>query len=99
MRDLSIRPEICRGVFPEMLRTTTIVTLLFAVAPLGCHTSSTSRTLPKDNTGPGHVTVKDTPGDHLDVLVDGKVATRYMYAWDTSTPERRTQTYKPYLHV
>jgi putative membrane-bound dehydrogenase-like protein len=82
-----------------MTTTTTIVTLLLAVALIGCHTSSTSRTLPKDASGPGHVTVKDTEGEHLDVLVDGKVATRYMYAHDTSTPERRTQTYKPYLHV
>jgi mono/diheme cytochrome c family protein/glucose/arabinose dehydrogenase len=45
------------------------------------------------------VTVKDTADAYYDVLVDGKVATRYMYAHDTSTPERRTQTYKPYLHV
>jgi methane monooxygenase PmoA-like len=43
--------------------------------------------------------LKDTPGDHLDVLLDGKVVGRYMYAHDTSTPERLHDTYKPYLHV
>jgi hypothetical protein len=41
----------------------------------------------------------DTPGDHLDVLLDGKIVARYMYAHDNSTKERRTETYKPYLHV
>ncbi len=45
------------------------------------------------------VELKDTPGDHLDVLVGGKVAARYMYAYDKSTPERLAETYKPYLHV
>lgn len=42
---------------------------------------------------------KDTPGKHLDVLLDGKVAARYMYEHDTSTKERAHDTYKPYLHV
>lgn len=41
----------------------------------------------------------DTLGDHLDILLDGKTVARYMYAHDTSTKERRTETYKPYLHV
>ena len=41
----------------------------------------------------------DTKGDHLDILSDGKVVARYMYAHDTSTKERRTETYKPYLQV
>ena len=41
----------------------------------------------------------DTPGDHLDVCLDGKLAARFMYAHDTSTKERRIETYKPYLHV
>jgi mono/diheme cytochrome c family protein/glucose/arabinose dehydrogenase len=35
----------------------------------------------------------------LDVLVDGKLAVRYMYAYDNSSPERLAETYKPYLHV
>ena len=43
--------------------------------------------------------LKDTAGDHLDVLSGGKVVGRYMYAHDVSTPERRLETYKPYLHV
>ncbi len=41
----------------------------------------------------------DTAGDHLDVLLDGKVVARYMYAHDVSSKERREVTYKPYLHV
>ncbi|HSU67427.1 MAG TPA: DUF6807 family protein, partial [Tepidisphaeraceae bacterium] len=44
-------------------------------------------------------TFNDTPGDHLDVLLDGKLAARFMYAHDTSSKERRLETYKPYLHV
>jgi len=42
---------------------------------------------------------QDTPGEHLDVLLDGKVVARYMYAYDKSTPQRLHDTYKPYLHV
>jgi hypothetical protein len=42
---------------------------------------------------------KDASGDHLDVLLDGNLAARFMYAHDTSTKERRLETYKPYLHV
>jgi hypothetical protein len=42
---------------------------------------------------------QDAPGEHLDVLLDGKIVGRYMYAHDTSTKARRTETYKPYLHV
>jgi hypothetical protein len=41
----------------------------------------------------------DKPGDHLDVLLDGKIVARYMDGHDTSTPARRDETYKPYLHV
>ena len=41
----------------------------------------------------------DKPGDHLDVLSDGKIIARYMYAYDKSSPERLAETYKPYLHV
>lgn len=37
--------------------------------------------------------------EHFDVLVNGKVAVRYMHAHDTSTGERTHETYKPYLHV
>lgn len=44
-------------------------------------------------------TFKDTPGQYLDVLFNGRTLVRYMYAHDTSTKERRDETYKPYLHV
>lgn len=42
---------------------------------------------------------QDTVGDHLDVLLNGKPLARYQYAFDSSTPERLQETYKPYLHV
>ncbi|MEK0446575.1 MAG: hypothetical protein RLZZ399_1896, partial [Verrucomicrobiota bacterium] len=42
---------------------------------------------------------QDTAGDHLDVLWNGKAVVRYQYAHDSSTPERLSDTYKPYLHV
>jgi hypothetical protein len=41
----------------------------------------------------------DKAGQYLDVLLDGKIVARYMYAHDTSTKEKRLETYKPYLHV
>ena len=44
-------------------------------------------------------TFQDTAGQYLDVLLDGKIAVRYMYAHDVSTPEKRVETFKPYLHV
>lgn len=43
--------------------------------------------------------LQDAAGSHMDVLMDGKVAARYMYAHDTSSDERLLETYKPYLHV
>lgn len=43
--------------------------------------------------------LQDKQGEHLDVLLDGRLAARYMYAHDASTPQRRDETYKPYLHV
>jgi len=45
------------------------------------------------------IAFKHEEGAHLDVLVDGRVAARYMHAHDTSTEERTHETYKPYLHV
>ena len=42
---------------------------------------------------------KDTPGDHLDVLHDGKIIASYMYGHDVSTPDLRIEHYKPFLHV
>ena len=44
-------------------------------------------------------TTKDTKGKHLDVIQNGKVIARYMYAHDPSSKESRHETYKPYLHV
>ena len=39
------------------------------------------------------------PAEHYDFALDGKLVARFMTAHDTSTPERRAETYKPYLHV
>ncbi len=44
-------------------------------------------------------TFKDTTGQHLDVLQDGKLIARYMYAYDNSSPEKIELTGKPFLHV
>ena len=43
--------------------------------------------------------LQDQPGQHLDVLLDGRLVARYMYAYDKSTPAKLHETYKPYLHV
>lgn len=37
--------------------------------------------------------------EHVDFNLDGKLVARFMKSHDTSTPERHTDTYKPYLHV
>ncbi len=42
---------------------------------------------------------KDTPGQFLDVFLDGRAVARYMYAFDDSTGPKRDETYKPYLHI
>ena len=42
---------------------------------------------------------QDAKGDHLDVLLDGKIVGRYMYAFDRSTQPRYIETFKPFLHV
>jgi hypothetical protein len=47
----------------------------------------------------GGFSFHDETGQHLDILRDGKIVGRYMYASDKSTPERLHETYKPYLHV
>ncbi len=38
-------------------------------------------------------------GKYVDVLQDGKTIARFMCEHDTSTKEKRHDTYKPYLHV
>lgn len=43
--------------------------------------------------------LKDVKGKHLDIIEDGKVVARFMYEHDTSSKEKRHDTYKPYLHV
>ena len=43
--------------------------------------------------------IQDQDGKHLDVLHQGRIVARYMYAYDPSSPERLHTTYKPYLHV
>lgn len=43
--------------------------------------------------------LEDTPGKYLDVIQDGKIVGRYMYALDLSDEEARHETYKPYLHL
>ncbi|MCX7049078.1 MAG: PmoA family protein [Candidatus Sumerlaeota bacterium] len=41
----------------------------------------------------------DKKGEYLDILLDGKIAARYMYAYDKSSSAKLNETYKPYLHV
>jgi len=43
--------------------------------------------------------LRDTANRHLDVLQDGTLIARYMYALDLSSNETRHETYKPFLHV
>jgi len=42
---------------------------------------------------------KDTKGKWLDLQREGRPVTRFMYEYDESTPQRRFETYKPFLHV
>ena len=42
---------------------------------------------------------RDNDGTSLDLLRDGSVLLRYMTDYDPSTPQRRFETYKPFLHV
>jgi hypothetical protein len=43
--------------------------------------------------------IKVIPDEAVDVALDGKVVARFMMAHDVSTPARRLETYKPFLHV
>jgi hypothetical protein len=47
----------------------------------------------------GGFAFRDTPGEHLDVLLDGRTVLRHMVAFDASTAARAHATYKPYTHV
>jgi len=42
---------------------------------------------------------KDTEGEYLDLLYNGRKVTRYMYAYDTSSEQRVFETYKVLHHV
>lgn len=42
---------------------------------------------------------QDKRGEYLDLLFGGHKVTRYMYAYDASTPQRTFETYKPFHHV
>ncbi|MBA7627997.1 hypothetical protein ES703_35467 [subsurface metagenome] len=42
---------------------------------------------------------KGKNGEYLDLLFNGRKVTCYMYACDTSNPQRIFETYKPFLHV
>jgi hypothetical protein len=48
--------------------------------------------------GAGFV-LDDKKGDCLDVRLDDRLIARYMYAFDKSTREMLSETYKPYLHI
>lgn len=43
--------------------------------------------------------IEDRTNEYLEVMLDGRIVCRYMYAYDNSTPDRLHETYKPYLHV
>ena len=43
--------------------------------------------------------IKVVPNEAVDIAQDGKVVARFMMAHDVSTPDKRLETYKPYLHV
>lgn len=43
--------------------------------------------------------IKVTPDETVDVAQDGKVVARFMMSHDVSTPAKRLENYKPYLHV
>jgi hypothetical protein len=43
--------------------------------------------------------IKVAPNEAVDVSQDGKVVARFMTAHDVSSPAKRLETYKPYLHV
>lgn len=43
---------------------------------------------------------KDTTGEHMDLVFNGRPVLRYMYAkLDETSPEKRSATFKPYHHV
>jgi putative membrane-bound dehydrogenase-like protein len=77
----------------------TIVTIACLASLAGCSRESDPGKGEKDLAKHAKVAIADTEHDHVDLMFDGKTAARYMYAFDQSTPERYTQTFKPFLHV
>lgn len=49
--------------------------------------------------GADGMSFQDKGGKYLDVLCDGTPLLRFMIDYDPSTPQRRFETYKPFLHV
>jgi hypothetical protein len=49
--------------------------------------------------GADGIRFEDKLAECLDLLFDGTRVLRYMYDYDPSTPQRRFETYKPFLHV
>jgi hypothetical protein len=43
--------------------------------------------------------LRNKDGRYLDILFDDKPVLRYMYAYETDTPQRLFETYKPFYHV
>jgi len=55
--------------------------------------------LPRDLSVGQDFSWKGKSGQYLDLLFNGRRVTRYMYACDTSNPQRIFETCKPFLHV
>jgi hypothetical protein len=49
--------------------------------------------------GAGEIRFQEKEGEYLDLLFDGSRVLRYMYAHDTSSPQKLFETYKPFYHV
>ena len=71
--------------------------LVVCCLSVGC---ASMQTAPKDATdaGCGFQWVDHAQGE-LDLLFDGRRVLRYQFAFDDASPERRSETYKPYVHV
>jgi len=65
----------------------------------GAESDWTAALSPAKKTNTGEFSWEDKAGEYLDLLFAGRKVTRYMYAYDDSTPEQRELTYKPYHHV
>ena len=59
----------------------------------------TARLSAKPHAGKDVFAFRDAPGKCLDLTFAGRLVTRYMYEFDTSTKAKTFETYKPYHHV